>query len=72
MEYNEILKIARKQSGMSQVEFATYFVLPRRTYQDWEYGKNPIPEYILRLMLYKLRMEGITEDLSIHLSDDAK
>ncbi len=72
MEYNEILKTARKQSGMSQVEFASYFNLPRRTYQDWEYGKNPIPEYILRLMLYKLRMEGITEDLSIHLSDDAK
>lgn len=72
MKYNEILKEARKQSGMSQVNFATYFNLSRRTYQDWEYGKNPIPEYILRLMLYKLKMEGITEDLLLHLPDDTE
>lgn len=70
MDYSELLKLARKQTGMSQVEFAKYFKLPRRTYQDWEYGKNPIPEYMIRLMLYKLKMEGKTGDLSNHLSDE--
>lgn len=70
MDYNEILKKAREQSGMSQLEFATYFKVPRRTYQDWEYGKSKVPEYMLRLMLYKLKMEGKTGDLTEHLPDE--
>ena len=36
-----------------------YFYMPYRTYQDWELGNRVIPEYILRLVLYKLEMEKI-------------
>ena len=59
MELKELLKEARKQTGMTQKQFAEYFYMPYRTYQDWELGNRVIPEYILRLVLYKLEMEKI-------------
>ena len=70
MENQDILKLAREEMGLSQAKFAEYFDVPKRTYQDWEYGKRKMPEYLLRLMLYKLYMEGLTEDLTCHLGDD--
>ena len=55
----ELLKEARRLSGMKQKDMAKYFYMPYRTYQDWELGNRVIPEYILRLVLYKLEMEKI-------------
>ena len=52
-------KEARRLSGMKQKDMAKYFYMPYRTYQDWELGNRVIPEYILRLVLYKLEMEKI-------------
>jgi len=57
---------------MTQAEFAMYFNVPKRTYQDWEYGKSKVPEYLLRLMLYKLKMEGKTEDLTELITDNSE
>ena len=59
MQGFELLKKARTLSGMKQKEMAEYLYMPRRTYQDWELGNRDIPEYILRLVLYKLEMEKI-------------
>ena len=39
-------------------EFAAYFDIPYRTMQDWYLGKRRMPDYLLRLMWYKMRMEG--------------
>lgn len=72
MESKDVLKKAREQVGWSQAKFADYFGVPKRTYQDWEYGKRNMPAYLLRLMLYKLKMEGKTEDLSKYLDDEDK
>lgn len=69
MEDKEILKMAREKMGVSQARFADYFGVPKRTYQDWEYGLRKMPEYLLRLMLYKLKMEGITEDLTKYMKN---
>lgn len=70
MDKAEILKMAREQSGLSQEKFAGYFSIPKRTYQDWEYGKRNMPDYLLRLMLYKLKMDNMTEDLTKYLPEE--
>ena len=54
MKGYELLKEARRLSGMKQKDMAKYFYMPYRTYQDLELGNRVIPEYILRLVLYKL------------------
>ena len=72
MTYSEILKNVREECDMTQMEFATYFNVPKRTYQDWEYGKSKVPEYMLRRMLYKLKMEGMAEDLTVLMTDESE
>lgn len=63
MTHNELLKLARKQAGMSQAEFAGYFKIPKKTLQHWELSERRVPDYLLELMLYKLEKEGIVSGL---------
>lgn len=51
-------KELRQASGMNQTKFAEYFDIPRRTVQNWELGINKCPDYLLKLMHYKLQKEG--------------
>ena len=67
----EIIKDARKQTDMSQSEFADYFGIPKRTLQDWEYEKRKMPQYLLRLMIYKLEIEKMVSGLGDEISDGA-
>lgn len=50
-------KELRKQSGMTQQQFADYFGIPKRTIENWEAGVNKCPQYLLDLMEYKLNIE---------------
>ena len=52
-------KELREQSGMSRQQFIEYFNIPYRTIQSWVLGDRKCPEYLLALMEYKLRHEGI-------------
>lgn len=54
----EVLSL-RKKTGMKQTEFAKYFGIPYRTYQDWELGKRKMAAYMFDLMKYKLHKEGL-------------
>ncbi len=47
----------RNRTGMNRAEFAEYFEIPYRTVQDWELGNRQMPEYLLRLMEYKIGIE---------------
>lgn len=49
----------RKQTGMNRREFAEYFGIPYRTMQDWELGNRQMPDYLLRLMMFKVKMEKL-------------
>lgn len=51
------IKELRQQTGLSQSAFARYFEIPVRTVQDWEQGKRTPPEYLVKLMIYKLGNE---------------
>lgn len=50
MEFKEL----RKLSGMTQKAFAEYFEIPKRTIESWDMGERKCPEYLLKLMEYKL------------------
>ena len=52
------LKDLRLASGMNRREYAEYFEIPYRTIQSWELGDRECPEYLLKLMYYKLQKEG--------------
>ena len=47
----------RQSSGMNLKEFSEYFEIPYRTIQNWEGGQRTCPEYLLKLMRYKLDKE---------------
>jgi transcriptional regulator with XRE-family HTH domain len=52
------IKEIRKQTGMTQAEFAEYFAISVRTIEAWESRRNA-PEYLTKLMEYKLKNEGL-------------
>ena len=57
-ENDRIIRM-RKETGMKQVEFAEYFAIPVRTLQEWEHDRRTPPEYLVRLLEYRLRVEGL-------------
>ncbi len=61
MDSREYLIELRNRTGMSRKEFCTYFEIPYRTLQDWELGNRKMPDYLLRLMAYKIEMEKLVE-----------
>jgi len=62
MNEQEKLIALRKETGMNRREFAEYFGIPYRTIQDWELGNRKMPDYLLRLMAYKYRIESLQLD----------
>lgn len=64
MTQREILNAAKKQAGMTQKEFSRYFGIPLRTVEGWFTEKREIPDYLLRLMLYRLEIEHKVSNLS--------
>lgn len=57
------IKDLREASGMTQKAFAEYFGIPKRTVENWDSRINQCPAYLLELMEYKLRNEGIIKTL---------
>lgn len=50
----------RKEEGLNRKEFAMKYEIPYPTITDWEMGHRRIPEYFLRLLAYKVRVEKST------------
>ena len=61
MDSREYLIELRTSTGMTRREFCEYFEIPYRTLQDWELGNRKMPDYLLRLMAYKAKMEKLVE-----------
>ena len=49
----------RNITGMNRKEFAEWLGIPYRTISDWEHGEREMPDYVLRLIAYKVKMEYI-------------
>lgn len=56
------IKKLREAAKMTQKQFADYFFIPKRTIENWEGGANSCPEYLKRLIEYKLIKEGLIEE----------
>ncbi|MCR5367593.1 MAG: transcriptional regulator [Eubacterium sp.] len=52
-----MFKAIREKSGMSRPDFASWLGVPYRTMQEWELGRRVMPEYVLRLIAYKVMNE---------------
>lgn len=53
------IKELRTQAGMTQKAFSEYFEIPKRTIEDWEGERRTCATYLIKLMEYKLKKEGI-------------
>ena len=62
MDLKEELILLRKSTGMNKKTFAEYFGIPYRTFQDWELGNRTMPEYLFRLMAYKVEIEHLAKE----------
>ena len=59
MDTREELRQLKENSGMSWKKLSDYYGIPYRTVQDWYMGKRRMPEYLLRLMVYKAGIEKL-------------
>lgn len=62
-KYNIEIKNLREETGMNRTQFCEYFNIPYRTVQDWETGRRVMPEYVLRLLEYRIRTEKILKSM---------
>ena len=53
------IKQLRVSSKMTQKQFSEYLNIPKRTIEDWENGRRKSPEYVVELIEYKLKNEGL-------------
>ena len=61
MEAKEELRKLRESTGMNRKEFCEYFEIPYMTVTDWELGNRRVPQYLLRLMAYKIEIEKLAD-----------
>ena len=55
-DFSDVLK-QRKELGLSQTAISKKLHIPLRTWESWEVGKRKPPEYVIELILYRLRDE---------------
>lgn len=53
------IKDLRTTCGMTITAFSEYLGIPYRTIQDWEREVRTPPEYVVKLIEYKLKHEGL-------------
>ncbi len=59
MEFKDRIIELRESTGMNRKEFCAYFHIPYRTVTEWERDNRHAPEYVIRLLEYYIRMEGL-------------
>jgi DNA-binding transcriptional regulator YiaG len=62
MDFKERVISLRESTGMTRKEFCEYFNIPYRTMTEWERDNRHAPEYVLRLLEYYIRREGLVKD----------
>ena len=72
MEARDELKKLRESTGMNRKEFCEYFEIPYMTVTDWELGNRRVPQYLLRLMAYKIEIEKLADKKNQEKTEDKK
>ena len=61
MDCKTKIKELREMTGMNRKDFCKFFNIPYRTVTEWELGNRHAPEYVLRLLEYYIRKEGLVK-----------
>lgn len=59
MEIKNQVRQLRESTGMNRKEFCAYFGIPYRTMTEWELGNRKLPDYVLRMMAYQVKIEKL-------------
>ena len=57
-EQIETMKRLREEAGLNRREFSDYMGIPLRTLEEWEAGRRRMPNYVLRLITYYVKMQN--------------
>lgn len=69
-EQIDMMKKLRQEVGMNRREFSEYMDIPLRTLEEWEAGRRKMPDYLLRLIAYKIRMERVLDEKGIGITGE--
>lgn len=53
------LKRVRTMTGLNRTQFCKQYGIPLRSMEQWEAGQRKMPEYVLRLLSYKVLSERV-------------
>ena len=71
IDYPKTIKALKASMGMTKKQLSAYFGIPLQTVKDWECGKRKPPEYTLRLLLYKAKMEKmLSKDVEVQKKEE--
>ena len=56
------LKEIRASLGMTRKAFSEYIGIPLRNLEEWEAGRRKMPDYLLNMMIYYIRMNQYLEE----------
>lgn len=66
----DMMKKLRQEAGMNRREFSEYMDIPLRTLEEWEAGRRKMPDYLLRLIIYQIRMERLLDEKGIEITGE--
>lgn len=58
----EKLKEIRATLGLNRKAFSEYIGIPLRNLEEWEAGRRKMPEYLLRMLIYYIKMNQYLEE----------
>lgn len=64
------LKGIREMLDMNRTEFSKYMEIPLRTLEEWETGRRKMPDYVLRLIAYYVKMQQVLSEKGIELEEE--
>lgn len=56
------LKEIRASLGLNRKAFSEYIGIPLRNLEEWEAGRRKMPEYLLRMLIYYIKMNQYLEE----------
>ena len=60
-EQSDELKQIRADLGMSRKAFSEYIGIPLRNLEEWEACRRKMPEYLLRMLIYYVKVNQYLE-----------
>ena len=72
------LKMIRSELGLTRKAFSEFIGIPLRNLEEWEAGRRKMPEYLLRMMVYYIKVNqyleqnGLKEEIERKVFDEQK